>query len=278
MFFDDSLPFYANRVEESFELHYHDHEFTEINYVAEGTGFHYVGDETVSVTQGELFILPLGTSHVYRPRSADARDPLVIYNFIFVPDRVADAIRHVPFLEEMPETLGLLNLAPGRPTWRKLRDRAGAFRSFFEQAHRELHRRQTGFIPRVYGLFLSLIAEIERTLRAESSDARAERSGWAQAMAFVESSYADRITARQAAAEAGVSTRHFHRLFVRETGSTFSEFLQKLRIEKSRELLTGTRLSVQEIAEAVGYQDKKHFLELFKRTTGLTPREYRSGK
>ena len=56
---------------------------------------------------------------------------------------------------------------------------------------------------------------------------------------------------------------------------TFTDYLQKLRIEKSCELLAGSDMRIAEIAQAVGYEDIKFFNRLFKRTLGMPPREYR---
>ncbi|MDF2964480.1 MAG: response regulator [Paenibacillus sp.] len=64
-------------------------------------------------------------------------------------------------------------------------------------------------------------------------------------------------------------------LFVQETGSNFSEFLTELRIEKAKELFRDTTLKNYEVADKVGYRDFRHFGQIFKKHTGMTPSEYR---
>lgn len=277
LFFDEELPFYINRVSESYELHYHAHEFTEICYVGEGEGYQYIGEERLQVRKGDLFTLPLGASHVFRPRSADGARPLVVYNFIFDADRLSAALSGFPGLDGLRLALPCVNLAPGKTGWRSLRDRTGAFESFFAAAYPEFVRRQTGYETRIYALFIVLLTELERRLTADRDEEHeGVASGLEEALAFVRASFAAPIKAAQAAEAAGMSERHFHRLFARATGLTFGRYLQRLRIERSCELLRRTRLSVQEIAEAVGYQDRGRFLEVFKKITGLAPRSYRS--
>jgi transcriptional regulator GlxA family with amidase domain len=73
-----------------------------------------------------------------------------------------------------------------------------------------------------------------------------------------------------------VSYRTFIRRFKFATDETPSKYLQKLRIEASKDLLETTNLNLEAIMESVGYSDTSSFSILFKRLTHLTPREYRT--
>ena len=53
------------------------------------------------------------------------------------------------------------------------------------------------------------------------------------------------------------------------------DYLTELRINKSKELLCSDTLSVQDVAEQVGYRDLKYFSRLFKKTTGVSPSDYK---
>ncbi len=281
IFFDDETPYFVNRVEESYELHFHEHEFTEICYVGEGSGFHYIEEVTLPVSRGDLFVLPVGTSHVFRPRSAQGRDPLVVYNFIYVAERAARALERFPDLCLSPDTLQLLNLAPGLPAWRHMRDSAGACHSFFANAYQEFRQRQIGYMPRLHALFIMLLTEIDRQFLPSKREAVHAQGltpailSMREAIALIHRAYAADVTAGQAAKAAQMSERHFHRLFAKATGMTFNRYVQNLRIERGSELLRTTRMTVSEIAEAVGYQDKGYFQKLFRRKTGQSPRAYR---
>ncbi|UKS28309.1 AraC family transcriptional regulator [Paenibacillus sp. HWE-109] len=277
LYFDEELPYNVSRVSESYSLQLHEHEFTEICYVAEGSGFHYIGEESLSVSPGDMFVLPLGTSHVFRPRSTDPDVQLVVYNFIFIADRVAKALKQFPGLEDLTRALHLLNMVPGHPDWKKIHDSSGIFRSLLDQAYKEFNQRKIGFIPRMHCLFIVLATEIERHLTELETNYSMNKDGLLRdAIAFIHKNFVTSITADQAASEAGLSVRHFHRMFAIEMGYTFVQYIQNLRIERSCDLLRTTRLSVSEIAEEVGYQDKGFFVKLFKKRTGHTPRSYRN--
>ena len=77
------------------------------------------------------------------------------------------------------------------------------------------------------------------------------------------------------AERAGLGTRTFLRRFVRATGMKPSEYHQRLRIARSRELLEFTRDTVEQVAVAAGYEDTRGFRRTFKRMIGLSPAEYR---
>lgn len=74
----------------------------------------------------------------------------------------------------------------------------------------------------------------------------------------------------------GMSQRSFTRRFKLATGVRATQYWQKLRIEAAKELLSTSNLSIQEIADQVGYQDQGNLTRLFKQDLNLTPKEYRA--
>jgi two-component system response regulator YesN len=72
-----------------------------------------------------------------------------------------------------------------------------------------------------------------------------------------------------------MSKSYFSLLFKYYTSETFIGYLTKIRIEKAKELLKHTDLKSYEIADRVGYADPQYFSLLFKKTTGMTTKEYR---
>ena len=79
----------------------------------------------------------------------------------------------------------------------------------------------------------------------------------------------------QLAADAGLSERQFDRRFRAVTGTTPTQYLQKLCCDNARDLLQNSNLSVADIAAAVGYNDGGYFTRIFRRLAGQTPAEYR---
>jgi transcriptional regulator GlxA family with amidase domain len=77
------------------------------------------------------------------------------------------------------------------------------------------------------------------------------------------------------AAQAGLEQRTFIRRFRKATGLKTSEYIQRLRVGKARELLQFTKSPVERIAWDVGYTDPSAFRKVFGKIVGLTPQEYR---
>lgn len=74
----------------------------------------------------------------------------------------------------------------------------------------------------------------------------------------------------------GLTERTFLRRFKKATGDSPVEYLQRLRIEAAKKKLESSRENVEEITWSVGYEDSSSFRKLFKKQTGLSPREYRN--
>ena len=72
-----------------------------------------------------------------------------------------------------------------------------------------------------------------------------------------------------------LSESYFSRLFSKEMGENFGNYVSRLKIDLSKELLRSSKLSVAQIAKKVGYNDTSHFIRLFKRFEGVTPTVYR---
>lgn len=68
---------------------------------------------------------------------------------------------------------------------------------------------------------------------------------------------------------------HFSILFSREVGTSFIEYLTRLRIDRAMELLRTTSLKSVEISNQVGYNDPRYFSSVFKKLTGFSPRGFR---
>lgn len=73
----------------------------------------------------------------------------------------------------------------------------------------------------------------------------------------------------------GLNEKYFTTKFSQKTGSTFRDYLTKLRVEKAKDLLKTTDLKVYEICERIGYNNVEHFNRMFKRLTGSSPGSYR---
>ncbi len=96
-----------------------------------------------------------------------------------------------------------------------------------------------------------------------------------RAIRYISRNFSKPLTLDEVAAHVHLNPAYFSSLFKQSTGSSFKEYLNMVRVEESKRLLTNTDYSIIEIALAAGFDDQSYFSKVFKRYTGLTPRQYR---
>jgi transcriptional regulator GlxA family with amidase domain len=97
-----------------------------------------------------------------------------------------------------------------------------------------------------------------------------------KAQTYIEENLSQRISFEDLASKLATSRRNFDRRFIKATGNTPVEYLQRVKVEVAKSTLERGRKSVFEVMNEVGYSDDKTFRELFKKMTGLTPLDYRA--
>ena len=85
------------------------------------------------------------------------------------------------------------------------------------------------------------------------------------------------MTLDEVAHHAGVSPFHFCKVFKRATGLTFTEFVNRARVEQAKRLLLKPQARITEIAYDVGFQSLSQFNRSFRRVTAQSPSEFRVG-
>lgn len=96
-----------------------------------------------------------------------------------------------------------------------------------------------------------------------------------QAVLYIAENYASPITLEIVANEVHLNPTYFSTIFKQAIGSSFREYLNMVRIEESKRLLSNTDYAIIDIAIATGFEDQSYFSKVFKKYTGLTPKQYR---
>ncbi len=86
------------------------------------------------------------------------------------------------------------------------------------------------------------------------------------------------LSLKNLSATLGVTPSYLSTLFKKEIGMPLTEYVNKHRTEKAKQLLLSSNLQVQQIAQNCGILDVNYFTKIFKKYTGKTPNEYRKGK
>lgn len=96
-----------------------------------------------------------------------------------------------------------------------------------------------------------------------------------KAVSYISKNYSGALTLEEVAGHVHLNPAYFSSIFKQSTGSSFKEYLNMVRIEESKRLLANTDYTIIDIAVAAGFEDQSYFCRVFKKYTGLTPRQYR---
>ena len=92
---------------------------------------------------------------------------------------------------------------------------------------------------------------------------------------YIDDNFAKDISLDDVSRKVNISPYYFSKIFKEEVGLSFIEYLTNIRIEKAKELLTESDMSMKEICGACGYTDPNYFSRSFKKNVGVTPTEYK---
>lgn len=94
-------------------------------------------------------------------------------------------------------------------------------------------------------------------------------------LGYVHENYAQALSLKSLSQQYNIHPVYLGHLFQKETNETFTEYINKYRIGKAKEMLKETNLKVQEIALQVGYWETGYFYKQFKKYVGISPTDYK---
>jgi len=96
-----------------------------------------------------------------------------------------------------------------------------------------------------------------------------------KAVAYMKANYMRKLSLSEVAEHICLSPSYFSKIFKREINYGFKDYLNYIRVEKSKILLLDHKINLVEIADAVGFYDQSYFNNIFKKATGMTPKKFR---
>lgn len=132
-----------------------------------------------------------------------------------------------------------------------------------------------GFQPVLAGIVSLLLGFSYSKLRTSTFEGTKFLKQIDKAKVLMHEHIESNLSGEQIAEDIGMSYSSFRRFFKQYTGFTPTQYILELKINKSKELLTNTELSCQEIAFELGFNTPSHFNMVFQKKTGMTPHQYR---
>ena len=249
----------------------HNHNFFELVYVIGGSTLHTLNGTTGSLWLGDYFIVDYGSQHCYE-QSKD----LTLINCLFLPEIIDDTLKGCRSFEELLHVclLRYYKLYFGKTSANRIfHDDDGRVLQLFTGMMKEYEEKKVGYAEIVRSRLLEILILTMRNVVDNNMNIKNDTI--LEVIQYINSNYPSQTLLSKFCDLYHYSPQYISRKFKQETGFTISEYLQKVRIEKSCELLAGSDMPIADVAESVGYADLKFFNNLFKRMIKMSPREYR---
>lgn len=272
------FPFQINEVvlkaEDNCEDSFHWHSFFEITYVESGAACYYVNGKAFEVSTGDIIIFNNVEPHGWQILQQEMHVLVMIFSADFIAGYgdLSDMEYLQPFIERGSNF---------RNKVRKEDDAAGQISSLMKEILMEWEQQKTGSRLMIKADVLRILTMLIRhyqndekmpELLKEKKKAMKRLQG---AFDYIDRSYCGKVTLSEAAAAVYMSPNYFSSYFHRATELSFSEYVTMQRIRKANELLATTEKSIYEIAMACGFPNLSNFYRLYKKHTGVSPRNHR---
>lgn len=272
---DESYPFFIQFGEHTENMYLHTHDnYCELVIVTSGYAEHIINGKSYPVSKGDVFVISGMTGHGYEnPVNFHICNIMFRMNFLNFSDM--DISGSAGFQ-------ALFVLEPHQSRNFEFRSGLRLLSEDFAEVHRliniihaEYTERRIGWKTLVKAEFLQLAVMLSRLCESDSFENRNGFVKLAPAIAYIEQHYQEPLSVAELAEMSHYSERQFIRLFKSAFGCVPLRYIKRLRIQKARELLTDTQLSITEIAHCCGYPDSSYFSKLFQSEVGFSPRDFR---
>lgn len=127
------------------------------------------------------------------------------------------------------------------------------------------------------GLAVLLLDKKIRRQREQPQTARSQAEKYVeQAKRFIMDCYTEELSIPQIAQKIGIAPAYLQRLFHAHTGSTITEYVNGLRLNRSKYLLSHSELSLVDVAENAGFGSRQRLAQIFRKEMGISPGQYRA--
>ena len=274
---------YYNNATEDFHIHNvksinaagkpHTHEYFQIYYVKKGRILHFLGEDEAYMQRGDMFIVPPAAVHY-----VSAEEGSEFYSLSFMPSFLCDSAQSPrlvsDFLGELLSSSELkIRAAVSLPS-----DELSYTDSLIERIDKEFCSKPIGYHDSIRAMTALLVLCLARHYYSKVEESggyiKENKEIVRHCIEYVEKSYFDSIKIADISKHFAMSTSSFCKIFLSETGYTFNNYLNRIRIERACEYIAkGYKLTA--LYSLVGYNDFSTFYRNFKKRKGMSPAEYK---
>lgn len=229
----------------------------QILYITGGTGVFETRQLRREIVPGMVFMVFPGQWHRYRPHHATGWDEY----FLGFHGHIVSEVCERPFFRQA-------NCA------RNIGHNIDILTDIQEIISLAQHEKP-GHQQLISGRVIKILAEIYAADKGREFSGKNIEKVIRQIRFAIREHYDRRIDFERLAREHNLGYSYFRRMFKRYTGLAPAQYHMQVRLQKSRDLLRSTDLSVKEIAYAVGFESPFHFSKMFRKKSGMSPKDFK---
>jgi len=267
--------------ENDFPLHMHSHSFYEINIVTAGEGTHYLGENSFPVKTGDVFIIPPDFKHGY-----EETKKLTVFHVALSGEFFK---KYTPLLKETYGFSLLFQIEPNLRAENNFKLFPTIPQNDFVYLLYEMNQlaqlsllAESGTLYETNKHFkiLNMIADFAKIMAANelktAKNVFIDTPSLLKAITFIEQNYNGSFTITDLCKIANMSRSSLLKQFSMLCKCSPANYLMRIRIEKSCELLRSTTHSIARIAQDCGFYDSSHFTKSFFQVMKELPKDYRN--
>ena len=184
----------------------------------------------------------------------------------------------------LAEHMGTLQLMFWCNTVTDKNDAYDQMRSMLDRILDRYYERENESVLHLHALYFELLHLLTSNFMVKADDVRLnvessqDRIRVHQIQNYIQANYQTQIRLNDLAQRLYLSNVYLSKYIKEKSDKTFSEIVKNVRMKKARTLLKNTSMTVESIADSVGYQNVEHFNRLFKKKYDVTPVQYRNSK
>ena len=239
--------------------HDHYHNSFEVYYLQKGTCWYFIDRKSYRLSAGDIALIPAGVIH---KTSYDTQlSSRTVFNCAdsFIPESVRELMQHTPYFSRTEETAVQLD---------------GLFAQIRKEYEQPDNYSMDVIRAKVAELFLLIARERGKTHTEKPESPIVEK-----AVDYIRKHYMDTVTLHDVAELCFVTREHLCRIFKKETGFGFNEYLNIYRMQKANAMLTeNPKIRISQVASCCGFSDSNYFSKQYKKIYGISPTRERKGE
>lgn len=249
----------------------HKHVYLELAYVTHGVALHKInGTNAATIKSGDYFIIDYKTAHEYYAKTRE----FCVINCLFLPELIDKTLLYCKDFQTLLQHYLIKINADAMdysPVNHIFHDENGKILAILNEMLEEYEKKQNNYIELIRSDLIRLL--IHTTRKVPSGDTPCDITQ--RIINTVLKHYNEPITLSDLGNVAGYSLPYLSKKFKEKTGSSFQNYLKKVRINEACRLLAHTDKKIEEIAALAGYRDMDCFRKSFWDIAQCTPSDFR---